>query len=521
MRLFTHQQFRTGARSVGAAAMGIAFIGVPSAAYAAEAGTPVALGTLNTASTQAAHTELDFAINNPYAAVDWAKYGQYKADFHSHSNESDGSPEPKDQIEEHYKLGFDVMALTDHNMLSSTMDRTDDSNPNNAVDSQYLTPERALQIKNGVGRNGRGMTYIPYATEQSRADHLNTFWVDYQNQPGATLEENVAMAERLGGISHINHPGRYTGADTMANGGADGAAIARDPAVVKKYTDLFDRYNSLVGMEIINKKDGDSYSDRIMWDEILKKEMPKRPVWGFSNDDTHSIADTGYSYNMMLMPTNNEQEVRKAMVSGSFYAVALVAKRELGNAFQGNRLIPAPSITAVVVKDGSDDSITVEGKNYSKIQWIIDGKVVAEGNTLDLNNYESVVHNYVRVQLIGENGIAFSQPFGISVLGKRSVAPAVDGSSLPNGGAAVPGTTTKGAGTGAQAQPTNNVKVAPVAQKKPGKLAQPRVGTDNDTLPQTGISGAPLAELGWGMLSLITGAVLVYRVRSRAAARDV
>ena len=44
---------------------------------------------------------LDFTINSPYANVNWETYGQYKADFHAHSNESDGAPQPADTVEEH------------------------------------------------------------------------------------------------------------------------------------------------------------------------------------------------------------------------------------------------------------------------------------------------------------------------------------------------------------------------------------------------------------------------------------
>ena len=62
----------------------------------------------------------------PYASVNWETYGQYKADFHAHSNESDGSPQPADTIEEHYKKGFDILALTDHNVTNTTWNRKDD-----------------------------------------------------------------------------------------------------------------------------------------------------------------------------------------------------------------------------------------------------------------------------------------------------------------------------------------------------------------------------------------------------------
>jgi hypothetical protein len=250
-------------------------------------------------------TETGFTIRNPYAAVDWVNYGQYKANFHSHTTESGGENQPAEMIEDHYAKGYDIMALTDHDFTSTTWDRTD-----RPVDKVYLTSERLAEINAGAGRDSRGMIGIPYSTEQSISDDLNTYWANFMNVSGASLESKITQAESLGGISHINHPGRYTGGDSTANGGADGAAASSDPDTVAYYVNLFEGYSTCVGMEIINKKDDDSYSDRILWDNILKQTMPERPVWGFSNDDSHSVSGTGFSYNMLLLPENNLGNVR-------------------------------------------------------------------------------------------------------------------------------------------------------------------------------------------------------------------
>ncbi|WHH58241.1 metallophosphoesterase [Petroclostridium sp. X23] len=346
----------------------------------------------------------DYEINNPYETVNWSTFGQYKADFHAHSVESDGADEPADMIEEHYSKGYDILAMTDHNFVSTTWDRSD------RPERTYLTSERAAQMNAGTDRNGRGMIGIPYSDEQSRSDHVNTFWANFNNESGATLEGNIAQCETLGGISHINHPGRYTGGSSTANDGADGKAASNDLHNVAKYVNLFRKYSSCVGMEIINKKDGDSYSDRILWDNILKQTMPERPVWGFSNDDTHALANTGFSYNIMLMPENTLENVRNSMENGTFYAVAKVAKRELGSDFTANG--PTPKITNIVV-DQQENSIAIEGENYTTIEWIADGEIIAAGNTIDLNDHEQEISTYIRAQLKGDGGISFTQPFGI------------------------------------------------------------------------------------------------------------
>ena len=351
----------------------------------------------------------DYTITNPYETVNWSVYGQYKANYHSHTIESDGNNTPKNMIEDAYAKDFDIYVLSDHNFTGTTYDRID----RNIED--YITSERAAEINVGTDRAGRGMINIPYSNEQSKSDHVNTFWADFNNESGATLEGNIAQCEELGGISHINHPGRYTGARSMSF--EDGAIRSSTPDVVGKYVDLFMKYSSCVGMEIINKKDGDSISDRILWDNILMNTMPNRPVWGFSNDDNHSIPATGFSFNMMLMTENTEEAVRYSMENGTFYAVALVSKRELGVDFVASG--PFPVINNITV-DQDEDTITITGENYDLIEWVADNEIIATGNSIDLNNYEGKVNNYIRAQLKGPGGISFTQPFGTSAVEEPS-----------------------------------------------------------------------------------------------------
>ncbi len=121
---------------------------------------------------------------------------------------------------------------------------------------------------------------------------------------------------------------------------------------------------------------------------------------------------SGFSYNMMFMPKLSEENVRISLENGTSYAVAMVSKRELGVDFVADG--PAPHISKIDV-DQEANSITITGSFYDVIEWVANGAIIATGTTIDLNDYEAQVSNYVRAQLKGPGGIAFTQPFGIVV----------------------------------------------------------------------------------------------------------
>ncbi|WP_167853880.1 hypothetical protein [Acidipropionibacterium timonense] len=321
-----------------------------------------------------------------------------------------------------YGLGFNVYAMTDHNVVNTRWDRTDTDHAK-ADPKYYLTSDEVKAMADGQGRKGgAGMIGIPYSDEQSQSDHLNTFWANWNNAAGDTLETKVAHVDAMTGnpdpIQHINHPGRYYGGSNTKlgpNGEDLGAQAANDPKNVGRYVSLFKTYpNSLVGMEIVNKvSDGDSYSDRILWDNVLARTLPERNVWGFANDDAHSTDALGYAYNQMLMPDLSEGSVYKAMKSGTFYTTALVAKRELGKDFKGDRSKPGPVIDRIAI-DQEGDSMTITSHHSSVVEWISNGKVIATGDTLSLDAHSADLGTYVRAQIKGPNGISFTQPFALS-----------------------------------------------------------------------------------------------------------
>ena len=372
-------------------------------------------------------------ITNPYENVDWESYGQYKTALHVHTFNSDGRASTDYTVDYHYSQGYNFVAATDHNY---------NTNKWSEVENGAMASDREEEIMRGEGRDHKPIFPIPYSTEQSLEDHVNTFFANFVNEEGMTLEDNIKKAEEIGGISHINHPGRYTGGQ---EGGEEGENASNNADNIQKYVDLFMKYPSCTGMEIINKLDNESRSDRILWDNILMKTMPSgRNVWGYSNDDSHSLEEIGYSFNVMLLNKNEfaqngtaalyaatddeikaqseNNPVRKAMENGAFYAVSRVDRRENINAdappagtYSTLDLLeqPTPSISNIQT-DTEQGTITITGADYDIIEWIADGVKISEGNTLNLkDNKDKINHYYVRAQLKSKTGIAFTQPFGI------------------------------------------------------------------------------------------------------------
>ncbi len=364
-------------------------------------------------------TELDYRVDSPYESVDWT-WTQYKSGFHFHTTKSDGDNSLREMVDTAYGLGYHVYAATDHNVVTESWVGSHlPGAPEGKADKAnfYFTQAEIDAMFAGEGRDGQaGLLGVPNSSEQSVKDHLNTFWTPWSNSEGATLESKIAHVDAMTGqpdpVMHINHPGRYYGGSNLMTG----TTAANDPAKVARYVGLFEKYpDTLVGMEIVNKvDDGDSYSDRILWDNILEETMPARNVFGFSNDDAHETAAVGYDYNQFLMPELSEKAVYDTMKSGAWYSTALVAKRELGSDFKGDRTRPAPTISRITV-DQKADSITITGANYDTIEWIADGKVVATGATIDLDQVGKDVDNYVRAQLKGDNGISFTNAFGVDL----------------------------------------------------------------------------------------------------------
>lgn len=355
-----------------------------------------------------------YSIVNPYETVDWDTWGQYKANLHSHSTASDGSVNFDKMIEAHYARGYDILAMTDHGVVNRGWNITPQIVPIISFQSYLnppkpLTDERYAAIQSGAGRDGRGMTNVPFGIELNavsmKLTHVNGFFADYGQ--GLWGRENdyetpIAGVHALGGLTVINHPGYWLGS------GKD-ISRAKDPKNIAFFADLLKKYDSCLGVEIAIERDTATQNDRVFWDGLLEKVIPYgRNVWGFANADSHSIERIGDAWGIFLMPQNTVGNVRTAMENGTFFACTPYARRELGEGFTASGDLP--SVTRITV-DQDADQITIDGTDYSKIEWIAKGEIIAAGNTIDLNDYEDQIGSYVRAQLIGPGGVCFTQAF--------------------------------------------------------------------------------------------------------------
>ncbi len=300
-------------------------------------------------------------IKNPYNEINWDNISYYKANLHTHTRQSDGFHSPMTVINEYNKVSYDILAITDHN--------------------EYTWPWKEY------GVNSKNIDIVAIdGSEFSDTHHLGSYFNDYAADESS---EDKVLNEigRRDGLAVFFHPGRYH-------------------KTIGWYKYYYNKYDHLVGIEVFNKNDRYP-NDRKLWDRLLFELMPDNPVWGFGNDDMHNIAtDFGWHYNVFLMNENNRANIKKAMRNGQFYLYNPKKQKEPMQFY----------IKEIKVKDSTIE-ISIKGK-YNKIEWIAyntiskKSEVLATGNKVDVSKFIYNT-NYLRAKVISEQGIIYTQPFGI------------------------------------------------------------------------------------------------------------
>ena len=390
--------------------------------------------------------EHDYTIVNPYKTVDWETWDQYKASLHSHTNVSDAVPTVAESVEEHYRLGYDILAITDHAVLGKEWTSDDpDTVPiyryfkfGNAMQKNLepLSAERAAEIKAGTDRGGRGMLEVTGAMEANGATpindcHVNAFFADFgQALMGlyGDYETVVEQVEKRGGITFLDHTGEYVGCEDDPN-------MARQPYYINKFAKIFLDHPSCVAFDINSGKNNRTRYDYILWDEILKVTIPYgRNVSCITFTDGHHIDEYDRAFTMMCMPENSVAALRTCLETGAYFSIGRYARADLGEDFVGEGA--PPKVTRLNV-DQDADSISFDAEEFDYVRWYSDGEIIAEGKditSLDLDEYSDKLGCYVRFTLTGPGGILYSQAFPISApdvpVEKIPVYPVIDGGSI-------------------------------------------------------------------------------------------
>lgn len=377
-----------------------------------------------------------YKIKSPYEAVENLvsnEENHYKTNLHTHSTYSDANNTMADMIFTFYDLDFDILAFAEHGILGKEWDKEPSIIPLFRFQylwhgkRRYLTTEEYRSILSGTYKTAknsrtkkRGLMCVPDTIEANMftlmKNHVNGYFTNdvLEGKYGKEndFEVPIATIEKSGGISHINHPTDWLGAYRDPS-------VAKVPENVAYFADLFRRYKSCVGMEVLNMYDRPNRSDRILWDELLKTLIPEgeRTVWGFGNSDAHRVTEIDTAFMDFILPEYSLENLRRAMENGNFFAVARYAKNELGEDFAGKGAWPKVMDLKV---DDENDTITIKGINCKAIEWIADGEIIQSEtisengemvSTIKLADHSDKISCYVRAQLKGDGGICMTQPF--------------------------------------------------------------------------------------------------------------
>ena len=351
-------------------------------------------------------TYLEF---NPYEGVDWENVDHMLSNLHTHTDHStdDGEGAAHTVIDNYQQAGYGALALTDHDYMITGRTPTFDTTP-------YPWTELSSIHDHWEDRDPDDLGMIAIdGVEFSDAHHFVGLWTgflpDYNPDGNADLEYlnrliDDSLDDNSDALFFMAHPGRYTDDDYPVPDEGDFS--------LEWYQSLYDDYEEMIGIEIINTNDRHPY-DRHLWDQLLETYMPERPLWAFANDDYHgdSMEELGWSKNVALMEdTSDEAEFRQNLIDGRFYAQYTRTERTY-----------APMIEEIIV-DETDRTIeiVVEG-DYDRIKWYggydyDDGlpNLIQTGETFQYNDYEG---NYIRVEVVyNEGGFEHAetvlQPFG-------------------------------------------------------------------------------------------------------------
>lgn len=317
-----------------------------------------------------------FIINNPYSEINWRTVKHIKANLHSHtlnSNEPIGEwsdnvvNTPKEMIERYEALGYEALAITDHDYVTYPWSDWGVSN----------SPMIAIQ-----------------GNELSKNTHMSSYFTNYFDRRGEGryitegFEQNIINVGKLGGIMYVNHPAR--------GGSTSEFDFTRE---------LLNKFPHVVGIEVLNVGQFDKNNSETMWDQLLTSLMPKRNVWGTSTDDSHHVNAVGKGWTYLLLEEKTEAAAKDALINGKliFSTSSGIPDMPVG----------MPPVISDIKVDGNAQTITVEAQNYATIEWIsAEGRVVSTDKTIHLDT-TSEVRQYVRARLFGPGGQTHTEPFGL------------------------------------------------------------------------------------------------------------
>lgn len=342
-------------------------------------------------------------VINAYDETDWETTGRYKGNFHTHTSQSiDSDFSTNEVVDLYHSKGYQILALTDHDYNSFPWTMFGMFNPqaeNRDPDVLNMLTFPSVELSRDNRNNWDDVN-------GNQFNHHNDFFTGRKGQEFALVEESYALTQKLGGFQIINHPGQYWDLGNTYN---NEALQRNSPAW---HANNFKKYQSLIGLEVYNQGNRRP-NDRILWDQILDRTMPDRPVYGYSCDDTHTREQYFRNYEFMLMNELTLPALQDAMRKGKLY---------FSYEYEGSGDAKAPRIQSIAV-DEDKKTITIDTPDQD-VYWISgtdieDAKglnsckssIVGYGKTF---SYDGFLGNYIRALIINKYGETCTQPFGFA-----------------------------------------------------------------------------------------------------------
>ncbi|HRR34768.1 MAG TPA: hypothetical protein P5026_11755 [Kiritimatiellia bacterium] len=184
--------------------------------------------------------------------------------------------------------------------------------------------------------------------------------------------------------------------------------------VIADYADLFLRHGHMRAIEVVNgSRPITEYPlDRALWDGILSRLMPRRPVWGLAVDDMHAMVHLGREWAVFLTSEMSEAAIRQALDNG----VYTFASRRVGTA---DPAVGDPPLVERITHDTTAGRMTLaataDGPPLpdSAYVWISMGTRVHVGPVLNYREIAGIGH-YVRAEITAAGGTTFLNPYGFA-----------------------------------------------------------------------------------------------------------
>lgn len=212
-------------------------------------------------------------LNSPYSTTS-ARW--LRGNLHTHTTISDGSRPPEQVIAAYEQLGYDFLALTDHDALA---------------------PVREYQA-------GTRLILLPGVEVTARGPHILQLGLEVVQEPAVDRQRALDFITAQGGLAVLNHPNWQWHFNHFPQ-------------------ELMQALNGAAGIEIYNavidRLEGAALAtDR--WDRLLSQD---KWVWGFANDDSHHPADDGRAWNVAQWDASAPPTVAgilETLRAGRFYA---------------------------------------------------------------------------------------------------------------------------------------------------------------------------------------------------------